>query len=300
MDDVNELIKGGYDLHVHSAPDVLPRKMDDLEMGKRITDGPLAGYAIKNHWTMTAYRAQIVHQLYPECDAVGTITLNSAVGGINPSAVEMACRAGIRLVWFPTCDNEHEIAYQFNGDPNKKRAFWASIILEMRAAGINTPTINILDENGRLRPEVYDVLDIIKKYDVILATGHLSHEEAFKLVSAASERGVKKIIITHVTFPTTYYTVDEQKEFLKYGAVMEQCYTTWKTGKCSFETVASMIREIGASNCILATDLGNTALCYPDEGIAEFAQKLLECGFKEEDIRNMVVRNPRMLLNKEN
>ena len=29
MSDVKELLKGGYDLHVHSAPDCLPRKMDD-------------------------------------------------------------------------------------------------------------------------------------------------------------------------------------------------------------------------------------------------------------------------------
>lgn len=32
MSDINEIIKGGYDLHVHSAPDCLPRKMDDIEI----------------------------------------------------------------------------------------------------------------------------------------------------------------------------------------------------------------------------------------------------------------------------
>jgi hypothetical protein len=299
MNDVKKLIRGGYDLHVHSAPDVLPRKMDDLDMGERCTHGPLAGYVIKNHWTATGDRAKLIHKLYPACDAIGSITLNSAVGGINAPAVEMAARNGCKMVWFPTCDNEHEMAYQFNGDPNKKPAFWASIVVEMKNEGIKTPTINILDDKGALKLEVYDVLDVIRRYDMILATGHISHEEAYKLVPAAAERGVKHIIITHVTFPTTTYSIEDQKMFVKYGAKMEQCYTTWKTGKCDFDTIAAEIREIGPKNCFLATDLGNTKLCYPDEGLEEFAEKLLEKGFTEDEIRTLVVRNPRELLGKE-
>ena len=128
MSDVKELLKGGYDLHVHSAPDCLPRKMDDIDMAERITASTLSGYAIKNHWTSTAGRAKLINRLYPGCDAIGTITLNSAVGGLNPTAVEMAARGGVKLVWFPTCDNEHEAACQFDGNPNKKLALWASII----------------------------------------------------------------------------------------------------------------------------------------------------------------------------
>ena len=191
------------------------------------------------------------------------------------------------------------MAYQFDGNPNKKRAFWASIILEMREEGIQTPTINCLDEKGELKKEVLDILDIIARYDMILATGHISHEEAYKLVPEAAKRGVKKIVITHVSFPTTYYSVEDQKMFVSYGAKCEHCYTTWKTGKAEFDTIAEMIREVGAENCIIGTDLGNTKLCYPDEGMEEFAQKLLDAGFSEKDITDMAVTNPRWLLGKE-
>lgn len=296
MSNVNEVIRGGYDLHVHSAPDCLPRKMDDIDMGERISHSTLAGYAIKNHWTSTAGRAKLINRMYPECDAIGTITLNSAVGGFNPPAVEMAARGGVKLVWFPTCDNEHEMEYQFNGDPNKKRAFWASIVLEMKEQGIKTPTQNCLNEKGELKPEVLDILDIMARYDMILATGHISHEEAYKLVPEAAKRGVKNIVITHASFPTTYYSVEDQKMFISYGAKIEHCYTTYKTGKCAFEVIADMIREVGAENCIIGTDLGNTKLCYPDEGMVEFSESLLEAGFTETDVHNMVVNNPRALL----
>jgi len=94
--------------------------MDDIDMAERITASTLSGYAIKNHWTSTAGRAKLINRLDPGCDAIGTTTLNSAVGGLNPTAVEMAARGGVKLVWFPTCDNEHEAAYQFDGNPNKK------------------------------------------------------------------------------------------------------------------------------------------------------------------------------------
>lgn len=296
--DYRELIKGAYDLHVHSAPDVLPRKMDDIEMAKRIKESGMAGYAIKSHYFCTSERAEMVNRLYPDCDAVGTITLNSSVGGINPTAVEMAARSGAKLVWFPTCDSAHEIAHVFDGNPNKKLPYWAQIIIQMKDAGIQAPVINILEDDGPLKKPVLDVLDIIARYDMILATGHVSHEEAFALVSEAKNRGVKKIVVTHVDFPTTYYTVEEQKRFVEMGAVMEHCYTTWATGKVEFEVTKEMIREIGPANCILATDLGQKTALYPDEGLLEFAKRLYDDGFTAEEIRTMAVDNPRALLGK--
>ncbi len=296
--DYRDLIRGAYDLHVHSAPDVLPRKMDDTEMAERIEESGMAGYAIKSHYFCTSERAQIVRKFYSGCDVIGTITLNSSAGGINPTAVEMAARSGAKLVWFPTCDSAHEAAHVFDDNPNKKLPYWAQIIIQMRDAGIFAPTIYILDESGKLKPEVLDVLDIIAKYDIILATGHISHEETFALAAEAKRRGVKKLVITHVDFPTTFYTVEEQKRLLDFGAVMEHCYTTWATGKVDFEVMKHQIREIGPENCILATDLGQKTALYPDEGLLEFAKRLYEAGFSKTEIRRMTVENPRRLLGK--
>lgn len=292
------LIEGAYDLHVHSAPDVLPRKMDDIEMAQRIKAAKMGGYAIKSHYFCTSERAELINKLYPECDAVGTITLNSSVGGINPTAVEMAGRSGAKLVWFPTCDSAHELSHVFDGNPNKKLPYWAQILIQMKEEGVESPVITIADEEGNLKPEVYDVLDIIAKYNMILATGHVSHKETFALVKAAYERNVKNIIVTHVDFPTTFYTVEEQKELLKYGAYMEHCYTTFATGKVDFEETYRQIKEIGADHVILATDLGQKTAVYPDEGLLTFACKLVEKGMTEEEVRKMVYDNPRKLLGK--
>ena len=293
---MENLIKGAYDLHVHSAPDVLPRLMDDLDMIDRIKNSGMKGYVIKSHYFCTAERAAIINTLQKDCRAIGSITLNSSVGGINPSAVEMAGRAGAKLVWFPTCDAKNEQAHVFDGNPNKKLPYWAQIVIQMKEQGIQTPAISILNENGKLVDAVYDVIDIIKKHDMVLTTGHISHEECFALVKAARERGVEKIIITHADFPTTFYSIEEQKEFASMGAYIEHCYTTWATGKVDIKTSIDQIKAIGSDKVIIATDLGQKTSIYPDEGMQKYAEQLVEHGFSIEEVRKMIAVNPASLV----
>ena len=256
----------------------------------------MAGYVIKSHYFCTAERATLINTMQKDCRAIGAITLNSSVGGINPTAVEMAGRAGAKLVWFPTCDSKHERAHVFNGDPNKKLPYWAKILIQMKEEGIEAPVISILDEDGKLIPEVNDVLDIIKKYDMVLASSHISHEECFALVRRAKERGVERVIITHADFPTTYYTIEEQKELVSLGVYIEHCYTTWATKKVDLEDSISQIRAVGADHVVIATDLGQTTSIYPDQGMLSYAEKLVEHGFSENDVRKMVRDNPAGLI----
>jgi hypothetical protein len=206
----------------------------------------------------------------------------------------MAGRAGAKLVWFPTMDSEHEQKHVFSAE-NKKLPYWAQILTTLKEDGIHAPVINLL-VNGKLIKSAYDVLNTIAKHQMILATSHVSHEEAFALVKAAKERKVERIIITHVDFPTTFYTIDEQKELVKYGAFMEHCYTTWATNKVDFEETLQQIKEIGADHVILSTDLGQSTSVYPDEGLLIFCNRLLEAGLTEADVRKMCVSNPKSLL----
>jgi hypothetical protein len=287
---MNALLKDAYDLHVHSAPDLLPRKMDDIEMAQRIIASGMKGYAIKSHYFCTSERAQTIRKLYPRCNAIGTLTLNSSVGGINPMAVEMAGRSGARMVWFPTVDSDHEQEH-LGHSPSEKLPYWAKIQQQMKAEGILSPTIRIL-ENDRLKEEVFSVLDILARFNMILATSHISKAETFALTKAAKERKVERIIITHVDFPSTFYSIEEQRELLKYGAFVEHCYTTPATGKVAWDVVIGQIRAMGAERTILTTDLGQATGIYPDEGLALFGEKLLQNGFSETEVRTMIVKNP--------
>lgn len=291
---LTELLHGAYDLHVHSAPDLLPRKLDDLDMARRIANSGMAGFVAKSHFFCTAQRAEMVRKLHPGCYEAGALCLNNAVGGINPIAVEMAARAGARLIWFPTCDAQWERRYA-EKDASKK-AFWARIVEDLQADHIEMPGISLLDERRRLLPCVHDVLEVIAKHRLTLCTGHISHEETFSLVREAHAKGIERIVITHATFPSTFYTVDEQKALTALGAVVEHCYATYATGKTALSVVLQQIRELGPQHVALGTDLGQTTRAYPDEGMAHFLTDLYEGGFTQAEIKRMVHDNPLALL----
>ena len=100
-EDAKEVLYGGIDLHVHTSPDIFPRKLDDIEAAIQAKDVGLRGVVLKNHFFPTAERA-LMGKNKTGFDLIGSITLNKTVGGINPYAVEMAIKEGAKIVWMPT------------------------------------------------------------------------------------------------------------------------------------------------------------------------------------------------------
>src|SRR5215467_11029489 len=106
---IDALLEGAFDTHVHSAPDVLPRKFDDLELAQRFKARKMAGFVLKSHYICTADRATLVNAMVPEVRAYGAIALNNSVGGLNPLAIDIAGRLGNKVVFLPSVDNANEL-----------------------------------------------------------------------------------------------------------------------------------------------------------------------------------------------
>ena len=290
-----EALHGAYDLQVHVAPDVIARRIDDLDLAKEFLAKGLRGFVLKSHYFPTAERAQVVTRAVPGIRAFGAIALNHSIGGLNPVAVELAGRSGCRIVWMPTVDAANETAGR-PGGTNKKLPFWAQIQLELAATGINPPPMTVIDDDGKLTPVATACIELIRKYDMILATGHLGRREIFALVRSAKEIGLRKVLVTHAEFPSQSLTAPEQLELAGMGAIIEHCFTTMHTGKAPWEEVLNSIRVAGPERCILSTDLGQTINPPVAEGFAMFAQKLLDDGFSLAQIRRMTVVNPAALV----
>ena len=90
------LVRGAVDYHVHVAPDFVARRITDVDLARRCLETGQAGFGLKSHYTPTTERAQVVAAAVPGVVVLGTITLNRAVGGLNPLAVEVAARQGAR------------------------------------------------------------------------------------------------------------------------------------------------------------------------------------------------------------
>ena len=290
-----EALQGAYDLQVHVAPDVIERRIDDIDLAKEFLAHGLKGFVLKSHYFPTAERAKVVTKAVPGIHAFGAITLNHSVGGLNPVAVELAGRSGNKIVWMPTVDAANETAGRPDG-AKSKLPFWAKIQLELAATGINPPPMTVVDEAGNTSAAARTVLELIKKYDMILATGHLGRQEIFALVKTAKEIGLRKVVVTHAEFPSQNLSAQEQFELAEMGAIIEHCFTTMHTGKSSWEGMFEATRKTGVERTILSTDLGQTINPPVAEGYAMFAQKMLDAGFSVSDIRHMAATIPASLV----
>ena len=290
-----DAIRGGYDLQVHVAPDIIARRIDDLGLAKEFLGQGLKGFVLKSHYMSTAERAKVVTAAVPGIKAYGAITLNHSVGGLNPVAVDIAGRSGAKIVWFPTVDAENETAGLPTGG-NKKLPFWAEIQREISAMGISPPRMTVLDANGELTQATKSCIELIAKHDMILATGHLGRKEIFALVKTARAMKVRKVLVTHAEFPSQNLTAEEQVELANAGATIEHCFTTMHTGKAPWAVVMDSIRKVGPERCLLSTDLGQTINPPVAEGFAMFAQTLLDGGFTVDQIRRMAVTNSAALV----
>jgi len=288
-------LKDGYDLQIHVGPDVIGRRIDDLDCAKEFLAHGLTGFVLKSHYIQTGERAQVVTKAVPGIRAFGAITLNHSVGGLNPVAVEIAGRSGCKIVWMPTVDAENETAGRLDGG-SAKLPFWAKIQRELAAEGISPPPLRLADESGKVTEPARRCMERIAKHNMILATGHVGRHEIFAIVREAKAIGVKKVLVTHAEFPSQSLTGDEQKALVDLGAYIEHCFTTTYTNKAPWETAFANIRRSGVARTVISTDLGQTINPPVAEGFAMFAQKLLDAGFSADDVRTMAVTNPTRLV----
>jgi hypothetical protein len=288
-----ELVRGAVDYHVHVAPDFAERRITDVQLAHRSKELGLGGFGLKSHYTATHERAAVVREAVPGVTVLGTIVLNRAVGGLNALAVEVMARQGGRIVWFPTVSSENEAEEVENTDPNGKVPVWVKFELELRDSGADCSAVPVVYDSGELVSEAYSVLDVISAHDLFLMTGHLSRDEIFTLIAAATAIGVQNIVITHPEFPSQRISADDQVELAQTGALMERAFTTPYTGKCSWDAIFDATRAVGVENTVWATDLGQVFNPPVEDGLAIMADMHLQAGFTDAEIRTMAVDNTR-------
>jgi hypothetical protein len=273
------LVHGAIDMHVHHGPDAhIQRCVDALQAALQAEKAGMRAIVLKNHDYPTAPLAYIVSQRVRNLSVFGSLSLDFAVGGLNPSAVETSAILGAKVVWMPT----------FSSANDRERL------------GLSGEGIRILDEKGKILPSVEEILNIVKSHDMILATGHLSKREAFALVDDAREKGLTKIVITHplekrVGAPLS---IDEQREMAEKGAFIEHCFlATMPLGdRLDPMKIIEAVRAVGAEHCLLTTDLGQDWNPPPAQGMRMMVATLLRCGLSVGEIELMIKTNPARLL----
>lgn len=270
-------LHGLIDMHIHTSPDVNIRSMDDLQSARDAVDSDMSAVVFKSHITITADRATIAEKVVQGARVFGGIVLNDAVGGLNPSAVEAAIKLGAKVIWMPTFSANNHIVKE----------------------GGNKKGLTVLTDEGKLRTEMYDIFDLMKQQQPVLATCHLSVPEILILVHEALKIGLTNIVITHPEAPCVDMPTYIQKELGNLGICFERCYVSTYSigGNVPLERIVYDIREVGIESTILASDFGVASLPSAVQGMKAYISVLLSSGFSKQDICLMAGENPAKLLN---
>src|SRR5262245_42622087 len=270
---------GAIDLHAHCDPASYPRQADAVDVVRLAKDRGLRGVVLKNHYTETAGLAFLVRAHGTQgIEVFGGLTLDTPVGGINPQAVrymvDVAGHYG-RIVWMPTHDSEHEVTY-------------------LKAS---RPFVRV-SRDGRLLPEVLEVLSLIGQHDLTLATGHVSADEALLIIREAKQRGVQRIILTHPLLGPqyTYPSVDQLREAASLGAFMEIVARNLTGPPADRPRVLDTIRLVGPELTFISSDSGLTGSPSHTDALAQAAKVLREAGLGESALTRMFKENPARLV----
>ena len=280
-------MQGVIDMHIHTNPDLRVRAYDDMELCDAAVRVGARATVIKTHMGDTTTRAALVNHynkiVHGENDYTmfGGIVLNSCVGGINPVAVENALKLGAKVVWLPTSSARNHLEK------------------------LGKPTDGCVDvvKDGVVVPELAEVFELIKKYDAVLATSHISVEEIFIVVKAAREAGVKKIVVTHPEWWIVAMTMEEQIRIVKeYDVLLERCYAQNKGVGAGNGYISNLpsnletIQTVGYKNVLISTDGGQVENPHWELAMHEYMQYMYDHGIPEEEIRYMTHDLPCWLL----
>jgi hypothetical protein len=289
---IDNLLVGAIDPHVHSGPSIAPRGVDHLELLREASAAGFAAVVTKDHDYSGVMTAALISKHYPELKTkiYSSIVLNNVVGGMNPYAVEHTAAMGGKVVWMPTLAAENHLRWE----KTASFAHPASTQKIRPAQGIP-----VLDADRKVRDDVKEVLDVIAKNDMVLASGHLHVSETWLVFEEAKRRGVRKITLTHPE-EIVDASLNDVKGIAAMGAFVEHSLCMFIEGSKfkvrESDELRNFIDAAGVDQTVLASDLGQTGTLSPLEGFRRGIRLCIDLGYTDDDIRKMVSTNAARML----
>ncbi|MGW2763690.1 DUF6282 family protein [Streptomyces sp. NPDC001275] len=323
MDLPDELLRGTSDVHVHSGPWLksCPGRLDPFQIAEQAKAAGMKALVYYDHTMgISNGTSMLVSRQVPGIQIFGGIIMTTVLGGLNPRAVKTALHygAGAKFVHFGAhCTHfmaSHEGSY-VDGKPVPFKDQYPKFAKDELSRSIRIPL------EGPVPDDLAEILQLIaERPDVHLNTGHVSVEEAFRLVDLAIEFGIQKIVVAHPC--RGRMTTGQQKELAAKGVLLEGAVSDWMfhrglprtnyyverewadeiagiANSPEFSGImpwAKQIREVGIEHFILGTDYGIRSGPTPVEGMRTLISSLLDLEFKPEEITTMVKDNPAQLL----
>jgi hypothetical protein len=211
------------------------------------------------------------------------VPLNNSTGGLNPYAVEHGLQLGARMIWMPTFSAANHI-----------RQGHRHTILPTKSKMLPPTGLTVVTDQGELKDEVKQILDLIAEKDAVLSGGHLHISEMWPLFEGAKARGVTRMLVNHPTFVIDA-SVADVGELARMGVWIEHSfcmfinepYSKFFTGR----DLKELITSAGVDRTILGSDLGQINNPRPVASFRSVILLLLGLGYGKSDIRKMISLN---------
>lgn len=284
---IDKLLKGAIDPHVHSGPSIAARALDHVELLRQASAAGFAAVVTKDHDYSSAMTAALIRNNFPEMKTkiYASIVLNNVIGGFNPYAVEHTAAMGGKIVWLPTLAAENHLRWQ-------EKAKWthpASTDKIRPAVGIP-----VLNADKTVRDDVKEVLDVVARNDMVLASGHLHVSETWIVFEEAQRRGVKRLVFTHPE-DIVDASLNDVKGIAAMGAFVEHSLCMFLEGSkfkiADGDDLRRHIDAAGVDQTMFCSDLGQVGTMSPLEGFRQGIKLCIDLGYNDEQIRKMVSLN---------
>ena len=157
----------------------------------------------------------------------------------------------------------------------------------------------MLGADGKVLPAVRDIMKVCAEQKLVVHTGHLSPAEALAIIEAGRDAGVDRLVVTHAQFDVVNMSLEQMRQAAAMGAKLELCamgplmgpeaHLAWMRNwrRVKVEETAAAVKEIGAQNFVLATDLGQTGNPSPADGLQLFVTDLMKAGVSKDEVTKM-------------
>jgi hypothetical protein len=294
MSDHSNIPNGCVDLHYHSGPSPFPRLLNVVEAAEMYSSAGFRAVIMKSHHHSTVMEI-LALQKYLDSLPVkvyGGIALNGAVGGLNPRAVELALRMGGKVVWFPTMSSQAHISYH---EVHHDSPFPTSSVPL-------TPeeVISVTDENGKVKREVYEIVEIIRDTGAILSMGHMGLDQVEAVLGVAQSVGVERIILSHPDF-VQQLSEEDTVSLARRGVTIEHCIGMYndQSSRKDVWPIGRLIRwieAVGPERTILGSDVGQRTAARGDDTYQRVLELLAINGVSDAVIETICVKNGTALL----
>ena len=293
MNDINVLIQGAIDMHVHANPDISLKhrqtKSND-EVIETCMKAGMKGLVLKTHGWPCLGLAHELNQKYENFTVYPSVSLNRVAGGPYPWVVEMAIQMGAKVIWLPTWSAKSDMAHTGFGTIAKE-------YLPLTKELDEDKYYYLLEDNGQLKKDIKTIIEMCAKNKIVICTGHISQKESIEVAKYANQIGYHKLVLTHPCSECSYNSFEQIQEFASYGHFVEFCTLNLAPLHHSLEImdIKKIIENIGAEHCILSTDhFFDWTPSIPDS-FYEVLGCLLDVGVKYDDLKTMM-NNPHRLL----